>query len=425
MRTLNFLNALRQTSSSLLTSPIPVESKYQPVEFQMRILNEMTFIYVLKLLGVEDEAKLAEIMPRLRRGSFFYSFTHLAHNLAKSKTDFDFLTSPENIPVYKKIVEVSEDCGIELLPYVNVLSKITENKQYGLYRENDEIVFFLDEYGRHKDTFEAQEFLHQFKKILKYQTQKIFEQFIVDNIFSKIKSTLKKNVEIANETMLAAYVYGIHYYEGLISNANENILLVHIKFCIAYLFKQNEIVFMPKQRNKFFPKFDSHKQAVEYFFEHNGDVLHAYEVRQNSDRFIGLLKDYCPIAEIYEYCAYLRKNLHTENPVLFDENKNNFNKFMAKKIREKFEERNLKLYSDMYKLLPLIYKCERSPSIHNRGGETFFIFNEPNGRFVFYASKRGKMSSDIPETHTAVEVEVLEKDQSGYVTKWRWTEIKN
>lgn len=150
MRTLNFLNALRQTSSSLLTSPIPVESKHQPVEFQMRILNEMTFIYVLKLLGVEDEAKLAEIMSRLRRGSFFYRFTHLAHNLAKSKTDFDFLTSPENIPVYKKIVEVSEDCGIELLPYVNVLSKITENKQYGLYRENDEVVFFLDEYGRHK-----------------------------------------------------------------------------------------------------------------------------------------------------------------------------------------------------------------------------------------------------------------------------------
>lgn len=418
MRTLSFLNALRQTSSSLLTSPIPVESKHEPVEFQMRILNEMTFIYVLKLLGVEDEAKLAEIMSRLRRGSFFYSFTHLAHNLAKSKTDFDFLTSPENILVYKKIVEVSEECGIELLPYVNVLSKITENKQYGLYRENDEVVFFLDEYGRHKDTFEAQEFLHQFKKILKYQTQKIFEQFIVDNIFSKIKSTLKKNDEIANETMLAAYVYGIHYYEGLISNASENILLAHIKFCIAYLFKQNEIMFMPKQRNKFFPKFDSHKQAVEYFFEHNGDVL------QSSERFIGLLKDYCPINEIYEFCSYLRKNLYATHPKLFDEKKNSFNKFMAQKIREKADEGNVKLYDKMYKLFPYICVCVRHSTIRTRAGELLCVFTKPNREFLFYATENGNMSHKVPELYTVVEVAVLEKNQKGYVTNWRWTEPK-
>lgn len=156
--TLERLNHLKQTTSSLKKSPVPVSLEAEPVKKQMQFLTEMTFIYILKLLGVEDEEKLAQIVSRLREGTPFYNFTFLAHNLAKSKTNFDFLTSPENLSAYAKIAEVSRECGIVLLPYVNVLSRIAENKQYGLYSENQEVGFFLDEYHRYKDSVDASVF---------------------------------------------------------------------------------------------------------------------------------------------------------------------------------------------------------------------------------------------------------------------------
>lgn len=417
MTAIDSLNNLQQTSSSLVDAPIPVDLVHPPVQFQMGYLLELTFIYVLKLLGVEDEMKLAEIMSHLRKGSLFYDFTHLAHNLAKSKTDFDFLTSPENLPAYKKIAEVSNECNIELLPYVNVLCKIADNKQYGLYTENQEILFFLDEYGRNKESVDAKEFLHQFKKILKYQTQKIFEQFITDNIFLIIEQTLKDYEDkIVNDSMLASYVYGIHYYQGLISNENENALIEHIRYCISYLSTQNIINYNPNSPKIFFPEFHTHQQAVDYFFEHNNFVLTSL------DRFIGLLKDYCPIDVVIDFCSYLRKNINAIKPIIFDEKKNSFNKYIAEKIREKASKGNIKLYKDMYDLLPLIYQCERSPTFLDHGGDPLFIFNKPNGDFLFYALEKGNVSSAVPEAHIIVEVEILEKNKSGYATKWRWNE---
>lgn len=421
MSTLKSLNLLQQTSSSLLSTPIPVALSQPPIQYQMRFLTELTFIHVLKLLGVEDEAKLAEIISHLRKGSLFYDFTNLAHNLAKSKTDFEFLTSPENLPIYKKIAEVSDECDVELLPYVNVLSKIADNKQYGMYSDNQEVVFFLEEYGKNKDKVDAKEFLHQFKKILKYQTQRIFEQFITDNIFSIIQQTLNDyKSEIINTPMLAIYVYGINYYQGLISNENENTLLEHIKFCISYMASHNEINYEPAPPKKYFPEFYTHQQAVDHFFEHNNYVL------QSPDRFIGLLKDYCPIDEIYDFSSYLRRNLYAINPILFDEKKSKFNSFMARKIREKASSKgNYKLYKDIYALLPLIYQCERSPSVLDHGGDPLLIFNKPHGDFLFYASEKGNTSPTLPKAHDVVEVEILEKNSSGYAIKWRWTEIKS
>ena len=99
--TLASLNQVQQTSASLRKSQIiPTHLESPPVKNKMQYLTEMTFIYILKLLGVEDEEKLSEIVSRLKEGTPFYDFTVLAHNLPKSKTDFEFLSSPEKHPAY-------------------------------------------------------------------------------------------------------------------------------------------------------------------------------------------------------------------------------------------------------------------------------------------------------------------------------------
>ncbi|MBR1721834.1 MAG: hypothetical protein IJ727_05030, partial [Treponema sp.] len=74
-RVLESLNRLPKTSSSLFQAPHPLSLEAEPVKKQMQVLTEMTFIYVLKLLGVEDEKTLAKLVSRLRKGTPFYDFT--------------------------------------------------------------------------------------------------------------------------------------------------------------------------------------------------------------------------------------------------------------------------------------------------------------------------------------------------------------
>lgn len=419
MKTLESLKVLKSTCNSLKSNVIPVAIEYPPIKTEMQFITEMTFIYVLRLLGVEDEKQLEKIVTRLREGTFFYTFTHLVYNLAKSITDFDFLTQPENIIVYKKIAEVSDECDIHLLPYVNVLAKIAANKELGLYTENQEIGFFLNEYDKHKEDVEPIEFLHQFKKILKYQTQRIFEQFIKDNIFTIIQETHKQYEDIINSIhMLTLYVYGLHYYQVLLSNENENLLVSHINFCVSHLASHNYIQFNPKEKQKIFPIFNTNKEAVEYFFEHNQKVLNS------TYRFIGLLKDYCSADEVIEFCNYLHENLYQKEPVIFDEDKTKFNKYIARKIRELSVTSNSKVYQEIYKLLPLRYICMRQPTVTRSSYGTLLIFNDKKEKFLFYAVDNGNLSSKTPEANVFVEVEVLKKTPNGYAEQWRWTAIE-
>lgn len=346
MKSVESLQLLQQTSFSLLSAPVPVAQEYPSVKTQLQILTELTFIYVLKLLGVEDEKKLESILSRLRKGTLFYDFTFLAHNLAKSKTDFDFLTQPENLPVYAKIAEVSQECGVVLLPYVNVLARIADNKQYGLYSENQEIQFFLDEYDRCKQSVSAKEFLHQFKKILKYRTQLLFERFIKDGIFSIIQSTLNDySSKISGEQTLVFYVYGLHYYQSDISNDDENFLLEHIKFCVTHLNSHNAISFESYRPPRYFPNFANETQAIKYFFNHNTEVL------SSQNRFIGLLKDVCPTDDAYDFCVFLRKNFYSRwqkniiAPILYESSKSEFSRLMAETLDE---------YSDKIPLYQII-----------------------------------------------------------------------
>ena len=326
--TLAALNHLNQSSASLRSMQfVPTHRESQPVKKQMAYLTEMTFIYILKLLGVEDEAKLSEIVSHLKEGTPFYDFTVLAHNLAKSRTDFDFLTSPENLLAYAKIAEVSRDCGVQLLPYVNVLAKIAENKQYGLYSENQEVGFFLDEYGKHKDSVDAKAFLHQFKKILKYRTQVLFERFISDGIFTIICKTLSENSEkIASVQTLALFVYCLHYYQHDISNDDENFLHAHIKLCIDYLFRHGELGFKPVKKEKIIPTFDNLEKSVEYFFDYI-DFLNL-----TLENFIGLLKDFFPCEDIYDFCDFLRENLYRNTGAIFDDGKSETLHLISMKI---------------------------------------------------------------------------------------------
>lgn len=411
MKGLEALSQLNQKSSSLHSLEIPVSSEYAPIKKELQFLTEMTFIYILKLLGVEDDKKLSDIILRLKKGTPFYDFVFLVHNLAKSETDFEFLTSPENLQAYRLIAQIADYYDINLLPYVNVLAKIAENKQYGLYRANDEIYFFLEEYDKAKASIDVKEFLHQFKKILKNETQQIFERFIMDDIFSIIRETLYKyDKEISNEQTLVFYVYGLHYYKKSISNEKENIILEHIKFCVSYLSNNKEIEFHQYKRNLLFPGLDS-------FFGHNDNVLNSV------DRFIGLLKDYCPIESI-DFCFYLRENIYKTNPAIFDEEKNDFNRNFSKIIRKKAVSENIELYKDIYKLLPQIFVCERSPNIlrHN-GSIPVYVFYDKKGKVLFYAFEKGNKNSKPPEAHILVKVEILSKDKNGYVLEWRWKNI--
>ena len=414
--TLASLNQVQQTSASLRKSQIiPTHLESPPVKNKMQYLTEMTFIYILKLLGVEDEEKLSEIVSRLKEGTPFYDFTLLAHNLAKSKTDFEFLSSPENLPAYAKIAAVSKECGVVLLPYVNVLARIAENKQYGLYSENQEVTFFLDEYGKYKDMVDAKEFLHQFRKILKYRTQKIFEQFINDGIFTIIRETLSENSgKIASTQTLALFVYCLHYYQSDISNDNENFLHEHIRFCVDYLANHEKLNFTLFQKSQFLPVFDTHEKAVEYFF-HYFAILN---ITENS--FIGLLKDFFPNEDVYDFCAFLRENLYKNTGKIFDDSRSQFIKLLTRIIHEKVISENIQLYKDICKLLPNRIICERSPHLLQHGGHSYFHFFDSNGRFLFYAAEVGNKNKKIPEAHVHVELEILKKDSDGRVIEWNW-----
>lgn len=242
---------------------------------------------------------------------------------------------------------------------------------------------------------------------------------VTDNIFTIIQETLKKHEDIIISVhMLTLYVYGLHYYEVLLSNENENLLVSHINFCVSHLANHNYIKFNTIERQKFFPTFDNNKAAVEYFFEHNQKVLKSH------DRFIGLLKDCCSAEEVLDFCNYLRENLNKQEPVLFDEDKTKFNRYIARKIRDATEQNNAKVYQDIFKLLPLRYICLRQPTVTRSSYGTLLIFNDKKGKFLFYAVDEGNLSSKTPEANVLVELEILKKTPNGYAEQWRWKDVE-
>ena len=419
MKTLAALEQLQKTNHSLLLLPVPSEATSTAIKTQLKILQEIPYVSILNFLTAENEARLCKIVSQLKTGTAdFYEFVFLAYNLSKSETDFDLLTSSEKLPVYEKIVAVSESCGIALPPYTNVLKKIADNKQFGLYSENQEIAFFLEEYDRYKNTCDANEFLRGFKKILKYPTQCLFEHFIHDGIFSLIKSTLKEFAsKIANEQTLVFYVYGLHYYESDISNEDEKFLLDHIQFCVNSLSSHDEITFSPPNKTRLIPKFEDDESALYYFFVHNKETVHSL------DRFVALLKDICPSQETNDFCDFLRLNLHKNKPVSCNDTKNHFVKTITKVIREKAKSENIQLYKDICNLLPQWFICERSPHLFHHGGSTYYHFFDYYGVFLFYAAEHGNQNQRVPEAHVKIELEILEKDKNGYVTLWNWNDL--
>ncbi len=82
------------------------------------------------------------------------------------------------------------------------------------------------------------------------------------------------------------------------------------------------------------------------------------------------------------------------------------------------------MYADIYKLLPQVFECERSPSIlrHN-GNIPVYVFYDKNGKVQFYAYADGNKNPALPEAHALVIVEILKKDKNGYVLEWRWKNI--
>lgn len=418
MNALVSLYRLKQAGLSFSSAPVSSQAYSAAVETQLYILNNLPYGTLLQLLADEDEQKLGAIVSRLKKGTPLYSFSVLAYNLSKAKTDFDLLTSPENIPVYEKMISVSKMCGSALPPYINVLKKIAGNKQYSMYSENQEVGFFFDEYGRCKESFSADDFLRQFRKILKYPTQRLFMQFIHNGIFSLIKTTLKEHAsKIANKQALIFYVYGLHYYKRGISNEDEHFLLEHIGFCVDYLSRHSEIEFHPVKNAPLLPQLDGEEDAIAYFFSHNKETVHSL------DRFIGLLKDVCPSSESNEFCEFLRTNLHKAKKIRFGDTKNDFAKTMMRTICQKAKSENVQLYTDICSLMPQVYICSRYPNIWRHNDELFYTFSDINSIEKLHALEKGNQNPKVPESHTRIELEVLEKDENGYALLWNWHEI--
>ncbi len=413
MKTVNSLDKLKQTVSSFASMSVPVSTNHEPVKRQMLTLTEMTFVYILKLLGVEDEEKLGKIVLQLRKGTLLYDFTFLAHNLAKSKTDFDFLTSPDNVEVYAKIAEVAGGCGIELLPYVNVLSRIAENMQYGLYSENQEIALFLDEYYTHRKNVDIKEFLHQFRKILKYPSQVCLEKLIEDDIFSLIESALYENFErIVNASSLALYVYAMHYCDFNISNEDENFLIFHITQCVVCLEKHDEIKFSTALKEREIPQFDSVEDALDYFFSYYDGEFDSI------NKFISLLKDVYPSLDTYSFCSFVRDSFVTGNNKAAVYPNGDFFTVMSGFIRSK--SKSIPLCKKLSALLPNCILCKRSPSILHHDGVPLCMFFDEHDAFAFYALENGNENKVLPPAHVFVEVKILKLNESGYVERWRW-----
>ena len=427
MKSIASLQQLYKTSISLSSILFPLERNVPVIKKQIDILQEITSLHILKLVVEEDEQELHRILMRLCEGTHFYAFTFLSYQLSRQETDFDFLTLPENLPLYEKMEALSESGTVKLFPYMQVLRKIADNRQYGLYSENQEISFFLDEYGKYKDSIAATEFLHQFKKILKYRTQRLFEQFIHDGIFLLIQQTLTHySQKIQSEQTLVFYVYGLHYYTPEMSNDDETFLLEHLKICVAYLSSHEVLEFQPYEKPAHFPNFESDKEKIQYFLENTGAV------QNSADKFIGLFKDVCPIEEVNDFCDFLYRNFHKKEPKSFDSRKNEITRSIVKIIREKATLQNQArlsktLYMEICDLLPLEFICERLPAVKYLKTISLacYAFSDSKGTILFYATEDGNKSSRLPPAHSPVEVQILEKDENGIAVVWDWCTLSS
>ena len=417
MKATEALVRLQKTNLDFPSSPVPSKETADGVEWQLQIVRDLTFIHIFHLLAEEDEEGLEKIVRRVKTGTPFYDFAFLAYSLSREETDFDFLTAPENLSVYERIADVSEESGI-YLPYINVLRKIADNKQFGLYSENQEVEFFLDEYGRKKDSVSAEDFLRSFRKILKYPTQRLFGRFIRDGIFSLIQSVLADHAaKIASEQTLAIHVYGLHYYQSGTPNADENFLYEHIRFCVSYLARHGQIEFHPTAKPPLLPKFDREEDAIAYFFSHNEKTL------KSLDRFIALLKDICRSQEANDFCDFLRKNLYKENAVRFDDTKSDFARVMARTIRKKAQTEKVKLYKEICTLMSELHVCEFVPSVFRPGREPLYLFRNTDEDFYCYALISGNKRGTTPPSNVKIELEIFERNEHDKATRWTWHEL--
>ncbi|MCH5283870.1 MAG: hypothetical protein J1E59_09505 [Treponema sp.] len=81
------------------------------------------------------------------------------------------------------------------------------------------------------------------------------------------------------------------------------------------------------------------------------------------------------------------------------------------------------MYKDINDLLPQRFVCERLPNILRHDGEPWYIFNNEHSDFLFYALESGNQNGKVPSAHAKIELEILEKNRSGYATLWTWKDF--
>lgn len=300
--------------------------------------------YILNLLANEDEWELKDVVSNLKPGTPVCEIAFLAWQLAKDESDFDSLTDPKNLPVYQRIMEAARESNVVLPPYVALLMKISGDKKDGL-SGNQGLAVFLDEYDKFRGTVSPKGFLQQYRKLLSREERKLVE----------------------------------------------------------YIFNHQMHELHPKKKELRIPAFESDMQAVEWFFEHNGDYLNSL------GRFIGFFKDVCHSPDVDEFCDFLRNNLYEDKNCIFDTEKSELLRFISKTILQRSLTENIKLYKDIAFMLTRHIVCQRS---------LLSVFTDGQGNVLFCASENGSKKRKLPEVNVPVIVEVLERNEQGVVTEW-------
>lgn len=302
MKSIESLKKLYITAKNLPQKEFLSSASKQEIQNVNERMENLFAVPILNFLFEGDYKKLVELEKRFNQNTPIYNLTKFAGCLCADETDFEFLTNPENLENYVKLKKIAEKFQKEIPHYVNILQKICDNKSLGLYQEFQEIYFFFEEVEKSS----SRNFIFAFenyKRILKLQTQKIFQEFISIDLFERASEILLKyENKIGDENVLDFYIFGELFFNLSLSNENENILLRHIDFCVRYLSKTKFIEFKRIETKKYFLQYGDLKERLKLFFKN--------ENFDNIDRLPPLLKDYSlNNTEIVLFCNELRKIL--------------------------------------------------------------------------------------------------------------------
>ncbi len=354
------------------------KSDKEKISILQDIIENMNYSVVLDYLFANNLEKLIRIQQKLKKGTEFSGYIELLVGICRDETDFDFLTEPEKCAFYDRLFLLAEKTEKQIPRYVNILKEICENKRDGIYREGQEIDFFMKEYDQKEESISDIDFVHLFKKVLTLKSQKIFDKLFGDSVFeatSQIFASYKSN--ISDEETLCFFIYGSLYYKELdLSNENEKIFLHHLKCLIDYLMQKDPISFEKPQKAN--PK--SFEKRIESLFRH--------ENPESPERLIGLLKDYSlNDAEVVTFLEKLKGTFRGEN-ISFDftENIN----VISEIVSDYHENSAFKWLNDIFEAqLKKIGFTEKDLKILEP------IFEQLTLQHFFQSEKQHRLSSDM------------------------------